>query len=111
MRPSHITEGATMSRALEKTVHVRWMIRADREAVYEIENHSFSDPWKPDDFVRVIKQTRNIAMVAVYGERIVGFVIYEIKKSNRVEILNMAVHEDWRYKGIGAALVNKIRRK
>src|SRR5215510_10144334 len=79
-------------------VHIRWMIRRDMPEVLAIEKHCFEFPWQDEDFIRCLRQRNCIGMVAEAGERVVGFMIYELHKS-RLHILNFAVHEGYRHRG------------
>ncbi len=91
-------------------VHMRWMIRKDMPAVEEIEQSCFEFPWREDDFIRCLRQRNCIGMVADHGVQVVGFMIYELHKA-RLHILNFCVHEDWRYKGVGRAMIRKLTSK
>ena len=91
-------------------VHIRWMIRRDIPEILGIETSSFEYPWQEDDFVRCLRQRNCIGMVAEYRDRIVGFFIYELHKT-RLNILNFAVHPDYRHNGIGSQMVNKLTDK
>ncbi len=86
------------SRALP--VHIRWMIRRDMPSVLAIEQECFEFPWYEDDFVRCLRQRNCIGMVAEASERVVGFMIYELHK-HRLHVLNFAVHEHFRRRGVG----------
>lgn len=88
-------------------VHIRWMIRRDMPEVLQIENRSFEFPWSDEDFVRCLRQRNCIGMVAEHDERIVGFMIYELHK-NRLHILNLAVRDDMRRRGIGTQMIKKL---
>lgn len=88
-------------------VHIRWMIRRDMAEVIDIEQHSFEFPWSEDDFVRCLRQRNCIGMVAEHGDRVVGFMIYELHK-NRLHILNFAVHPDFARQGVGQQMVRKL---
>ena len=88
-------------------VHIRWMIRRDMPEVLAIEHASFEFPWCEEEFLRVLRQRNCIGMVAEYGERIVGFMIYELHK-NRLHVLNFAVAPPFRRSGIGAQMVSKL---
>lgn len=88
-------------------VHIRWMIRRDLRKVQYIEQNSSDYPWTEEDFLRCLRQRNCIGMVAEQGERVVGFMIYELHK-NKLHILNFAVHPQWRRSGIGAQMVAKL---
>ena len=88
-------------------VHIRWMIRRDMPEVLAIEHASSEFPWCEEEFLRVLRQRNCIGMVAEYGERVVGFMIYELHK-NKLHILNFAVHPTWRRQGVGAQMVAKL---
>ncbi len=88
-------------------VHIRWMIRRDMPAVLGIENNSFEFAWTEDDFIRCLRQRNCIGMVAEEGDKVVGFMIYELHK-NRLHILNFAVGEDHRRSGVGLSMVTKL---
>ncbi len=88
-------------------VHIRWMIRRDMADVLGIEDHSFEFPWSEEDFVHCLRQRNCIGMVAECEGRVVGFMIYELHK-NRLHILNFAVHRNFRRRGIGKEMANKL---
>jgi len=91
----------------ELRVHIRWMIRRDMPEIIEIEDLSFEYPWSEEDFVRCLRQRNCIGMVAEYGDRVVGFMIYELHKT-RLHILNFAVHVDYRCNRVGMQMANKL---
>lgn len=95
------------SESSPKCVHIRWMIRRDMPAVLEIENQSFEFPWSEEDFIRCLRQRNCIGMVAEEDDQVVGFMIYELHK-NRLHILNFAVHPEYRRRGVGGSMVNKL---
>ena len=88
-------------------VHIRWMIRRDVPEVLDIENRSFEFPWVEEDLIRCLRQRNCIGMVAEHAERVVGFMIYNLHKS-RLEVLNFAIHPDFRRCGVGQQMVNKL---
>ncbi|WP_455387601.1 ribosomal protein S18-alanine N-acetyltransferase [Petrachloros mirabilis] len=90
--------------------HIRWMIRRDMEEVLDIERASFLNPWTEGDFIRCLRQANCIGMVAEYGDRVVGFIIYELNKTS-IQILNMAVSPEHRRKNIGTQILWKMDRK
>lgn len=98
-----------MNRTTNKAAtHVRWMIRRDMADVHEIEDLSFGEhAWNEDDFIRSLRQRNCIGMVAEVGERIAGYMIYELHKS-RLELLNFAVHPNYRSEGVAAIMLAKL---
>ena len=85
-----MTTSATCTRCA-----IRWMIRADMPDVLAIEQDVFEFPWFEQDFVRCLRQRNCIGMVAEQGDRVVGYMIYELHKS-RLHLLNFAVaREQW----------------
>jgi [ribosomal protein S18]-alanine N-acetyltransferase len=88
-------------------VHIRWMIRRDMAEVLDIERGSFEFPWFEEDFIRCLRQRNCIGMVAEHGERVVGFMIYELHKT-RLHILNFAVAPEFRHRGVGRQMIDKL---
>jgi [ribosomal protein S18]-alanine N-acetyltransferase len=88
-------------------VHIRWMIRRDMPEVLAIEQQCFEFPWYEEDFIRCLRQRNCIGMVAEAGERVVGFMVYELHK-HRLHILNFAVHEGFRRRGVGSQMARKL---
>ena len=88
-------------------VHIRWMIRRDMPEVLAIEHTSFEFPWCEEEFLRVLRQRNCIGMVAEYGERVVGFMIYELHKA-KLQVLNFAVAPEFRRQGVGRQMMVKL---
>jgi ribosomal-protein-alanine N-acetyltransferase len=88
-------------------VHIRWMIRRDMPEVLQNEQESFEYAWTEEDFLRCLRQRNCIGMVAEQGEKVVGFMIYELHKA-KLHILNFAVLPAYRRLGIGAQMVAKL---
>ena len=88
-------------------VHIRWMIRRDMPEVLQTEQESFEFAWTEEDFLRCLRQRNCIGMVAEQGEKVVGFMIYELHKS-KLHILNFAVSPSHRRTGIGGQMVAKL---
>jgi [ribosomal protein S18]-alanine N-acetyltransferase len=88
-------------------VHIRWMIRRDMPEVLQTEQESFEFSWTEEDFLRCLRQRNCIGMVAEQGEKVVGFMIYELHKS-KLHILNFAVNPTQRRSGVGAQMVAKL---
>ncbi len=99
--------GQTEKAKDQARVHIRWMIRRDMPEVLQAEQLSFEYAWNEEDFLRCLRQRNCIGMVAEHGEKVVGFMIYELHK-NKLHILNFAVHPAWRRLAVGAQMVAKL---
>jgi ribosomal-protein-alanine N-acetyltransferase len=102
-----VNTGQTEKEKEQARVHIRWMIRRDMPEVLQTEQLSFEYAWNEEDFLRCLRQRNCIGMVAEHGEKVVGFMIYELHK-NKLHILNFAVHPAWRRLGVGAQMVAKL---
>lgn len=88
-------------------ITLRRMREDDLPAVMAIETVSFSNPWSEETFLGEI-QNRPLShsLVVLYGpeERVVGYLIYwQIRED--VQVNNIAVHPDFRGRGIGGAVL------
>jgi ribosomal-protein-alanine N-acetyltransferase len=104
-----------MSTATRKTkatirVHNRWMIRRDMPDVLAIEDASFEFPWREEEFLYWLRRRNCIGMVAEYGERVVGFMVYELH-DDRVVLLNFAVAPEFRRQSVGLQMLPYLIRK
>src|SRR5207249_9220840 len=81
--------------------------RHDMPEVMQAEQESFEYAWTEEDFLRCLRQRNCIGMVAEQGERVVGFMIYELHKA-KLHILNFAVSPLFRRVGVGGQMVAKL---
>ncbi len=94
----------------ELRIHTRWMIRRDMAEVLDIEGEGFEFPWCEDDFIRCLRQRNCIGMVAEQADRVAGFMIYELHKT-RLHLLNFAVGQEFRRRGVGSQMMSKLMAK
>ena len=90
--------------------HIRWMIRRDMAEVLGIEKESFSHPWTEEEFLISLRQRNVIGMVAELGEKVIGFMVYELHKT-KLHIINFAVAPQYRRRGIGQRMIHKLATK
>lgn len=107
IRPTRKEANLSTDSKQQLRVHIRWMIRRDMPEVLDVERESFEFSWFEEDFIRCLRQRNCIGMVAEHGERVVGFMIYELHKT-RLHILNFAVAESVRRRGVGQQMANKL---
>ncbi len=86
---------------------IRELLEHDLPEVVGIENISFTTPWSETLFFNEIYKQRSIAKVAIIGEKIVGYICANYV-ADEGHILNLAVHPDFRGKGIAKTLVKNI---
>lgn len=91
-------------------VHIRWLIRRDIPEILTIDVASFGQPWTEDEFLKLLRERNIIGMVAERGEKIVGFMIYELKPRG-INVLRFAVQREMRRQGVGVQMVLKLLRK
>jgi len=91
--------------------YIRWMIRRDMPEVLDIEDNSFEYPWSEEDFVNCLRQRNCIPMISESNKNIInGYMIYELHKK-RLHILNFAVDQEYRRRGIGTQMITKLQGK
>jgi ribosomal-protein-alanine N-acetyltransferase len=86
------------------------MIRRDMPEALEIEREAFQYPWEEEEFITALRQRNCIAMVAEVDDQVAAYMVYELHKT-RIHLLNFAVWRDLRRRGIGTALVGKLKGK
>lgn len=88
-------------------VAIRWMIKIDLARVLDIENQSFEFPWTEDEFIQCLRNRNCIGLVAKCDSRIAGYMIYELHK-HKLHVLSFAVAEEFRRRGVGRKMVEKL---
>ncbi len=90
-----------------KDILIRDMTEDDVAAVARIEKMSFSLPWSETSFLSETHKPRALPRVAVIDDTIVGYICSDYV-GYECHILNLAVHPDYRKKGIATSLVEYI---
>lgn len=91
----------------DSSLQIRWLIRRDMSEVLAIEQESFDYAWTEEEFLCILRQRNCIGMVAEIDHEIVGFMIYELHKSN-LHVLNFAVAKEYRRHGVGTKMVQRL---
>jgi ribosomal-protein-alanine N-acetyltransferase len=87
------------------------MIRRDMPEVLDIEQQSLEFPWSEEDFVRCLRQRNHIGIVAESDDRVIGYLIYDRNRKDRIGIIKCAVHPRARRSGAGSKLVGYLTDK
>ncbi len=90
-----------------KNLIIKKMGVDDVDEVVEIENQSFSDPWKKEFFLDEISNALAYPLVAKLNQNVVGYACLWIFLGE-LQIANIAVAPLFRKKGIGKKIMEKI---
>lgn len=69
-----------------------------------LETLCFHDPWSENSIASELNNPLSLWLVALDGERVVGYVGSQTVLG-WTDMMNVAVHPDWRRKGIGEQLI------
>ena len=83
------------------------MTPAHVAGVAEIEKLCFSDPWSENSIAGELNNRLSLWFVALDGDRVAGYVGSQTVLGE-TDMMNIAVHPDYRRRGIGEALVETL---
>jgi ribosomal-protein-alanine N-acetyltransferase len=88
-------------------ISIRWAVRRDAQEILAIENATSNHPWSEGDFLRELQKRNVIGMVAEDGDRIVGFMVYELRRRS-IRILSFAACPTFSRQGVGTQMIAKL---
>ena len=89
-------------------LNIRNMREDDIPAVLNIEHVSFSTKWSRQSFLNEMYNKYSFLKVALYEKNIIGYICADYLH-HEARILNLAVHPDFRRKGVATMLLNDIK--
>lgn len=95
-------------------IEIRSAVKEDLQAIIEIENKSFSDPWTDAMFVSHFSSNSGITLVAVSGGNVCGYINAYVIDGNvadldgECEIANVAVDPTYRRKYVADRLIESL---
>ncbi len=92
---------------MDKFPVIREMTIGDLEEVFRIERDSFSIPWSKDSIKKEIESKNSVCLVAETEGSIEGFIMARAVL-DEAELLEFAVREHSRGRGIGRELLSKV---
>jgi ribosomal-protein-alanine N-acetyltransferase len=124
--------------AVTPALTFRQMTPRDLLQVWRIEQQTAARRWTVQDFLTVLQSGHTVGQVAEVGDQVVGYVIYTVQNSRRLDeeegrrphharlggsrhetidlpisllLLHLVVAPDWRRRGVGLALLGRLGRK
>lgn len=92
---------------MENNIIIRHMTKDDVDAVYNVEEDCFVDPWSKDSIRKELKNDLARYLVAEVDNKVVGYIgIWFVVDEGH--ITNVAVHSNYRGKKIGDKLVSEM---
>ena len=78
--------------------------------VAELEKLCFSDPWSEQSIASELDNVLALWYVALDGDRVVGYIGSQTV-CGETDVMNIAVHPDYRRRGIGQILIEELIRE
>lgn len=75
--------------------------------VAQLEEICFSDPWSEKSIASELSNPLSLWLVAMEGERLAGYVGSQ-SVEGEADMMNVAVHSDFRRRGVGETLVRAL---
>ena len=86
---------------------IRKMVHSDIASLMEVEKSSFSVPWSEKSFKDELQNDAAVYFVALHGEKVIGYIgMWDV--SGEGDITNIAVHPEYRGRGIGKQLLKSV---
>jgi len=94
----------------ESLIFIRDMQVDDLDRICEIEKLVFPDAWTARHFLFEIINDKSFCSVMEYNHIIVGYMVY-MAIADEVHLNNIAVHPDYRRRGLGSQLLDRLLRE
>ena len=88
-------------------IRLEWMTDAHVAQVAELEKLCFSDPWSENSVASELKNPLSLWLVALDDATVAGYVGSQ-SVQGEADMMNIAVHPDYRRKGIARQLVTEL---
>ncbi len=86
------------------------MEERDLDQIMMIEEISFPSPWCRKTFQSELKNNHSVSIIAESNQRITGYVVGWFV-ADEIHITNIAVHPEWRRKGIAETMIERLLTK
>ena len=86
---------------------IRKANREDSEGIYRLEIDTFSIPWSKEAIIKEFENTFANYFIAEEDNQIIGYIgVWKVLEEG--QITNIAVHKDYRRRGIGKELIKTL---
>ncbi|UCB52320.1 MAG: ribosomal protein S18-alanine N-acetyltransferase [Candidatus Zixiibacteriota bacterium] len=90
-----------------ENISIQRMTQDDIEEIARLEKLCFSDPWAKQNFQEELKHRFSVPLVVKSGQTVLGYMcLWHIE--DQMEIANFAVSPDFRGRGIGKKMMEKV---
>ena len=93
-----------------ENITIQRMTRDDIEEIARLERLCFSDPWAEENFRDELRHRFSVPLVVKSGPTIVGYMCLWLVE-DKMEIANFAVSPEFRRRGIGGKMMEKVLRE
>jgi len=87
---------------------VRFATRQDLEAIYAVEDESFSDPYPDDLIAKLLRDCLNYFFVAEYPPGTIAGYCVASEKGTTAHLISIGVLRKYRRRGFGTALIQRL---
>jgi len=91
----------------DSDLNIRSMAEEDLKQVMDIEKISFHSPWSLESFINDLRRSDAISLVCQYDCHVVAYLV-AWHVMDEVHIGNLAVHPDWRQRGLAQKLIHQL---
>ena len=85
--------------------HIRWKIRRDLPQVL-----GFDPTYTEEEILNLMRIRNNIGLVIEEGEKILGWLVYEILPKC-LRLVHIMIHPDYQRSGIGTMMMDEVKSK
>jgi ribosomal-protein-alanine N-acetyltransferase len=90
-----------------ENITIQRMTQDDIEEIARLERLCFSDPWAKENFREELRRRVSVPLVVKSGQTIIGYMcLWHIE--DQMEIANFAVSPDFRERGVGRKMMEKV---
>ena len=107
IKPFYGADSIAEEKRMKRGIKFITVQRKHLDEILKIENNSFIYPWDRKTFEKILQHPSRIFLVGMNNKEILGYII-AMKEWNELHIMNLAVKEEYRNRGIAHALLHLV---